>query len=343
MEQPAEKILTAISTRSSELGFAEFGIIQACEADLTEQSRYLNALNEGFYADMHYLARNIEKRFNPALLVEGTQSILVFLAPYGEKEVPGIASYALGEDYHITLKDKLHTLLQELPRLAGLPEETKESSSRQKSHGRVFTDSAPILERFWAVKAGLGFIGKNNFLISPRSGIKTLIGVIFTSIALPVTPPVPDKKYCGNCTRCLEACPTGALCAPYTLDARKCISYQTIENKALPLAAAAGDVPGEVTEEVTEGIPGTPSRPQLAGWYFGCDACLNACPWNSRNLPGWPEFSTRYNLLTQADAGWWEKLSGEEFRTLFAGSPLLRGGLENIRAALALNTTDTNA
>ena len=224
-----------------------------------------------------------------------------------------MASYALGEDYHKIIKDRLYILLQKL---------TGITTGRDKPlRGRVFTDSAPVLERAWAVKAGLGFIGKNNFLISRKAGIRTLIGIIITDLELPATSPENEKKYCGACTRCLEACPTGALCAPYRLDARKCISYQTIENKAL----------SKLVTEKKEPFP------RLYGRYFGCDACLDACPWNGKNRPGWPEFSSRRQLLAAATPQWWLQLADPDFKALFSNSPLLRSGLENIKAAHQIN------
>ena len=159
----------------------------------------------------------------------------------------------------------------------------------QTISGRVFVDTAPVLERAWAVEAGLGFIGKNNFFISREHGIRNFIGIIISNFTIlpeehsltlhQELEEVPKKKYCGNCTKCLEACPTGALCAPYTLDARKCISYLTIENKEASM----------------------PLNLEMAqyrdGWIFGCDACMNACPWNSRNKEGWPEFQQKQNPL----------------------------------------------
>ncbi|MEG0517417.1 MAG: tRNA epoxyqueuosine(34) reductase QueG [Bacteroidales bacterium] len=319
-----QEIIKQISDLSSNLGFVDFGIAKAGELTY-ETEHYNHALDEGYFAGMTYLSKNIQKRFNPQLLVEGARSVLVFLAPYGEAlplplpdnsvdHLPkGVALYSLGEDYHTVIKNKLHLIL------ARIQEFTNTS-------GRIFTDSAPILERAWAVKAGLGFIGKNNFLISRKTGIRTIIGIIVTEIELPATENKPQKSYCGTCTRCLDACPSGALCAPYRLDARKCISYHTIENDRL-------------SDMITNHLP----LPNFNGQYFGCDACMNACPWNRKNRPGWPEFLTRQQLLAEATPQWWEKLSAEEFKKLFATSPLLRAGLKNIRAAnrLALQNIDS--
>lgn len=278
-----------------ELGFSAVGYAPAHElAD--EPERYMQALEKGHFAGMEYLKRNLEKRFNPQLLVDGAKSVLVFLAPYGiqradehidiafdpsnEGSLPDgnsnlsgrykVAQYALGEDYHTVIRGKLNNILEMMKR-----EEPSIS-------GRVFVDTAPVLERAWAVRAGLGFIGKNNFFISRKYGIRNFIGVIISNFELDGnraeifsendSRKSIDKKYCGNCTRCIESCPTGALSEPYTLDANKCTAYLTIEAKDATV--------GKNIEKSDE----------RGGWIFGCDACMNACPWNSRNSTGWDEF-----------------------------------------------------
>lgn len=312
-------IYETISRLASDMGFGDFGCARACRMD-TDAQHYGKALAQGRFAGMTYLEKNLEKRFDPRLLVEGAKTVLCFLAPYGNPviDIPTanqspsvsaasgisfpmplkIASYAWGRDYHKIIKDKLHILLKKI-------QETVPGTK-----GRVFVDSAPVLERAWAVRAGLGFIGKNNFLISRKCGIRNFIGIIITDLELPCSR-TEEKNYCGNCTRCLTECPSGALCAPFTLDARKCVSYQTIESK-LP----AGREPVRIFRD---------------GWYFGCDACMNACPWNRKNIPGWKEFHTHTDLLSRADGPWWEHLSEESFAERFRDSPLQRAGLEKIR------------
>ena len=271
-----------IESLAKDLGFAAAGYAPAKELDY-EPERYMESLEKGFFADLGYLQRNLQKRFNPQLLVEGAKSVLVFLAPYGTLESsnegyvttthPGkykVSQYALGEDYHTVIKSRLNTIL------------TRMQQIDPTINGRVFTDTAPVLERAWAVRAGLGFIGKNNFLISREYGIRNFIGIIisnYQSSNINCAPTDLHKKYCGNCTKCLEACPTGALCAPYTIDARKCTSYLTIEEKG---------------SSMTQNIEMAGER---GGWIFGCDACMNACPWNSRNKEGWPEFRQKENPL----------------------------------------------
>ena len=275
-----------IATYAKELGFVAAGFAPAQEIDL-EPERYTKSLEKGHFAEMGYLARNLEKRFNPQLLVEGAKSVLVFLAPYGSQNnneeyinvgagtgTPHkVAQYALGDDYHTVIKGKLNKILAYM------------QQSDPTISGRAFTDTAPILERAWAVRAGLGFIGKNNFLISRECGIRNFIGVIISNWQTDhinennCAPTDLYKKYCGSCTKCLDACPTGALCAPYTIDARKCTSYLTIEDKTACM-------PLNIEKSGERG-----------GWIFGCDACMNACPWNSRNKEGWPDFQQKENPL----------------------------------------------
>ena len=297
-------ILDEIKGLAQNLGFVATGYANI--TPLTEEiRRYTQSMDEGYFAELNYLKRNIEKRENPQLLVEGAKSVLVFLAPYGslrktqvnkedtcrdfieincltadDAEIISkykVAQYSLGEDYHTVIKAKLNTILSHMQQMD------------QTISGRVFVDTAPVLERAWAVEAGLGFIGKNNFFISREHGIRNFIGVIISNFEiqqkeLNITLPQDledsrKKKYCGNCTKCLEACPTGALCAPYTLDARKCTSYLTIENKeaSMPLNLEMAQ--------------------HRDGWIFGCDACMNACPWNSRNKEGWTEFQQKQDPL----------------------------------------------
>ncbi len=287
-----------IKSVAAGLGFAATGYAPAVSLE-DEQIRYNNALEQGYFAELDYLKRNIGKRIDPRLLVEDAKSVLVFLAPYGNGEQGNniavafgnntdnpqikeykVAKYALGEDYHTVIKGKLNEILQCM----------KECDN--SIAGRAFVDTAPVLERAWAVRAGLGFIGRNNFLISREHGIRNFIGTIISNFEIPqelysecgiVAPGEWEnacaKKYCGLCTRCLDACPTGALCAPYTLDANKCLSYLTIEKKGTDI--------GKNMELAQE----------RDGWIFGCDACMNACPWNSRNREGWSQFAQKETPL----------------------------------------------
>ena len=278
-------------------GFLDFGAARVEKVSEDRQGDFGRFLEEGRHADMAYLARNVEKRFDPAQLVPGAESVLCFLAPYG-RAGGGVAGFAQGVDYHKVVKDRLYAVILDLK--AQFP----------AFEGRPFVDSAPVLERYWAVKAGLGFIGQNNFFISPEFGLRTIIGVILCNIpADRFAPhaPLPVTE-CGACGACLRACPSGALRAPFDLDARKCISYLTIESHEpvdIPLA-------------------------ERSGWRFGCEECMRACPWD-KPLQPLPEFEThRADIAAMTEEGW-EALSEEEFEKRFADSGLRRAGLDHLK------------
>lgn len=300
-----KEIWELICRLAMEAGFADWGAVAAEEVS-TEQKRYYNAREAaGYFAELDYLKRNCSKRFNPALLVEGTKSIVLFLVPFGQEmemgNPPYIAQYARGKDYHKVIKERLFTIL------ATLKERFPEIS------GRPFVDSAPVLERYWAMRAGLGFIGKNNFLISPKCGIRNFICSLFLNVELP-PPDAADRRErtqglpsCGACRRCLDACPTGALEAPFVLNANKCTSYLTIEKRHIQQQAGqrqieqqqAGGLEAHITDSHSLRQQRRYNRMELLkegnaipvnGWLFGCDCCMNACPWNSKNISSWPEF-----------------------------------------------------
>jgi len=275
----------------SAYGFLDFGAVEAAPVD---PSFFKGYLERGFCAGMDYLRRNFDKRMNPSELVEGARSVLCFLAPYGEPE-QGVAGFACGMDYHKVVKDRLFYVMKDL------------SAEYPSFKGKAFVDSAPVLERYWAAKARLGFIGNNGFLISPEWGLRTIIGVIICNIPLenfaPHRPLGVDG--CGNCGRCHQACPSGALCGSGLVDARKCVSYNTIEAKELfdvhPVA--------------------------YGGWIFGCEECLKVCPWN-KEVAAWPEFETKRSLLKNVR---WDSITCGEFESQFSDSGLCRAGLEKIR------------
>lgn len=300
-----KEIWELICRLAMEAGFADWGAVAAEEVS-TEQKCYYNAREAaGYFAELDYLKRNCSKRFNPALLVEGTKSIVLFLVPFGQEmemgNPPYIAQYARGKDYHKVIKERLFTIL------ATLKERFPEIS------GRPFVDSAPVLERYWAMRAGLGFIGKNNFLISPKCGIRSFICSLFLNVELP-PPDGADRRErtqglpsCGACRRCLDACPTGALEAPFVLNANKCTSYLTIEKRHIQQQVEqrqveqqqAGGLEAHITDSHSLRQHRRYNRMELLkegnaipvnGWLFGCDCCMNACPWNSKNISSWPEF-----------------------------------------------------
>ena len=317
-----KEIWELICRLALEAGFADWGAVAAEEVS-TEQKCYYNAREAaGYFAELDYLKRNCSKRFNPTQLVEGTKSIVLFLVPFGQEmemgNPPFIAQYARGKDYHKVIKERLFTIL------ATLKERFPEIS------GRPFVDSAPVLERYWAMRAGLGFIGKNNFLISPKCGIRNFICSLFLNVELPppdaaanasadvtasadattactgitATANAADRRErtqglpsCGACRRCLDACPTGALEAPFVLNANKCTSYLTIEKRHIQ--QQAGGLEAHITDSHSLRQQRRYNRMELLkegnaipvnGWLFGCDCCMNACPWNSKNISSWPEF-----------------------------------------------------
>lgn len=305
----SEKLHIALSKYAKELGFASLGTLAV--SLMEKDCEYLDSyLKQSFNGTMEYLGRNRDIRKNPELLLPGAKSIIVVLDPYRPAikqscDKPGIASYAYGKDYHLTMKERLKLLANKL----------KEYDSNVKS--RVFTDSAPIFERSIAAKAGLGFIGKNTFLISKEHGLHTLIGIIISNIEMDYSHNLSQiQNLCGSCTRCIDACPTGAIVAPFKLDARKCISYKTIESKEEYNLLAKSDI--------------------RAGMIFGCDICMDACPWVRKGaVASRVDFlplmlKSGYSLI-EATASYWLELDQETFKEEFKESPLMRAGLEKIK------------
>lgn len=292
-----------IVAEAERMGFDACGIAQATA--LEEESAHVEQwLESDCEGEMGYLTRNKEKRYDPRLLVEGTKSIVTVLYNYYPKKRIGdsdkfkIAKYAYGADYHDVLKRKMHQLLEGIDAQTGKLEGT-----------RLFVDSAPVLDRAWAVRCGLGFIGKNTTLIHPKKGSFFFIGHLFLPIELEGTGK-PLTNCCGRCTKCLDACPTGALEAPFHIDARKCISYLTIEYKG----SLAGIDPKTFN-----------------GWMYGCDICQDVCPYNRFALPNRePDFQPSERLIAMHDEDW-KSLSKEDFDALFKHSAVQRAGYEGLK------------
>ncbi len=292
-----------IIAEAEQIGFDACGIAHATA--LEEESTHVEQWLENDYeGEMGYLTRNKEKRYDPRLLVEGTKSIVTVLYNYYPKQQIGdndrykIAKYAYGTDYHDVLKRKMRQLLERIETQTGKLEGT-----------RVFVDSAPVLDRAWAVRSGLGFIGKNTTLIHPKKGSFFFIGHLFLPLELEETGKTMTN-HCGRCTKCLDACPTGALEAPFHIDARKCISYLTIEYKG----------------SLAEIDPKT-----FQGWMYGCDICQDVCPYNRFALPNnEPEFQPSKKLLDMREDDW-KSLSKDEFEALFKHSAMQRAGYEGLK------------
>lgn len=296
-----------IKAKAIALGFDACGIARA--EQLTEEQNHLHAwLERGYHAGMQWMQSHIDKRANPQLLVEGTRSIVVVLKNYFPSAYPfankkyKIARYALGVDYHRVVKKQLLTLLGEIQQAIGHP-----------IQGRCFVDSAPVLERTWAHRAGLGWIGKNSLLLNRKLGSYFFIGEIFLNIDLEYDRPV--NNLCGTCTYCIDACPTGAIVAPMVVDANRCISYQTIENK------------GEIDE---------PVRGKMQGWIFGCDICQEVCPWNFRAKPHRESAFDPKPIMFEITDDDFENLTEETYSVLFSRSAVKRAKypklVDNIKA-----------
>lgn len=308
-----------IKAEASRLGFFVCGFARAEPVSEAMRRHYLGWLADGRNADMAYLGNNLDKRFDPRLLMPGVKTIVVVAQNYfparrlpeGE---PQIADYALGLDYHDIVKRKL----RQLAATVGIADY------------RAFVDTAPVLERYWAVRAGLGWIGKNQQLIIPHAGSEFFLGELFVTVELPPDVPLPNR--CGTCHRCVDACPTHALSLPATcvegygditrFDARLCLSYQTIENR------------GELTVD---------AKAAMGDTFYGCDRCQRACPWNRFAKPSTePLLQPREELLAMTRQKW-GNLTEEDYRRLFKGSAVKRakyeGLMRNIKACLAGEAT----
>ncbi|MCF6170202.1 MAG: tRNA epoxyqueuosine(34) reductase QueG [Bacteroidales bacterium] len=291
-----------VKSQALKLGFSECGISQAGFLEEAKQ-KMENWLADGLNGEMAYLEKNREKRYDPRLLVENAKSVISVLFNYypGEKlettDNFRLSKYAYGKDYHYIIKDKLQKLLRQIEEKTG------------KRKARVFVDSAPVLDRTWAQKSGLGFIGKNTLLINRKRGSFFFIGHIILDLELEYAPDSP-AAYCGSCTRCIEACPTGAL-EVYRLDARKCISYLTIEYR--------GDaLPQELKTKFND-------------WIFGCDICQDVCPWNRFSQPHDELLFKLTDELKQMRKVDWKKLDKPKFRRLFKGSAVQRTGFKGLK------------
>ena len=284
-----------IKSKAKDLGFFYCGISKADflkdEAPLLEKW-----LNENKNGKMDYMSNHFDKRLDPRLLVDGAKSVVSLLLNYYPSNVqddtdsPKISKYAYGQDYHFVIKDKLKLLFQYIQEVIG------------EVGGRIFVDSAPVMDKAWAKKSGLGWIGKHSNLINPKEGSFFFIAELILDIDLEEDGPIKD--YCGTCTRCIDACPTEAIVEPYVVDGSKCISYLTIELKDQIL-------PNEF-------------KGKMDNWMFGCDICQDVCPWNRFSKPtNEPHFSPHDSLLHLNKADW-QDLTEDVFRELFKNSAVKR-------------------
>ncbi len=305
-----QQLTGRLRSSARELGFEAFGVAEA-GALQSYSAPVRRWLEQGHHGRMGYMENHFDKRIDPRLLLPGARSVVVvgqnYYLPTGQPEHCSylIARYAYGRDYHRVMKNKLHQLASSLAEMAG------------EHPFRVFADSAPVLERAWAIEAGLGNTGKNSCLIIPGRGSFYFFGELITAVELAPTPRAV-KDPCRSCTRCMEACPTQAILAPGVLDARKCISYLTIELK--------------------DATP-PPYRGRCRGWVFGCDICQEVCPHNHRPEPHNEKALAPLSPISTWDNARWENCSREEFVKYFkkGDSPIARISheklMDNLRAS----------
>jgi epoxyqueuosine reductase len=287
-----EKYSAFIKKEASRLGFGFCGISKA-EFLEEEAPRLEKWLKEEKHGQMKYMENYFDKRLDPRLMVEGAKSVISLMYNYYPAEIqnadaPKISKYAYGKDYHEVIKDKLNEFLNTLKENIG------------DVNGRVFVDSAPVLEKAWAAKSGLGWIGKNANLISKENGSFYFLAEMIIDLELECDGPIKD--YCGTCTKCMDACPTQAIVGPYVVDGSKCISYLTIELKE--------NIPAEF-------------KGKMDNWSFGCDVCQDVCPWNSFSKTHNEPLFTNRTLLNLSEKEWHE-MTEETFRVVFKGSAVKR-------------------
>jgi epoxyqueuosine reductase len=304
-----ENITLVIREEALKIGFDEIGFTTASELS-ADRIRLKEWLNNNFHAGMSYMANHFEKRLNPNLLEENGKSVISVLKSYHPEndrlstQSPKIARYAYGKDYHAVMKEKMAKLFSFIKK-----------TFYPDLKGRCFVDSAPLLERSLAVRAGLGWIGKNGMLINRRLGSYVFIGELVIDIDLTYNN-IEEKNRCGNCSKCTEACPTKAIIGNSTVDSNKCISYLTIENK------------GEIPEKY---------KNKLSGWIFGCDICQEVCPWNRIAKPmNEPEFKSDKYLLEMSPNDW-KNISNEKFNELFRNSAIKRTKFEGLKRNIDLS------
>ncbi len=283
-----------IKTEAKRLGFLSCGVSKA-EFLEEEAPRLESWLNKNMHGEMRYMENHFDKRLDPTKLVEGSKSVVSLLLNYypsefqQDKTAPKISKYAYGMDYHFVIKDKLKSLLSFIHEEIG------------EVDGRAFVDSAPVLDKAWAAKSGLGWIGKHSNLLTQKVGSFYFIAELIIDLELEYDLPVTD--HCGTCTACIDACPTEAITEPHVVDGSKCISYFTIELKE--------NMPSEF-------------KGQFNDWMFGCDVCQDVCPWNRFSSPhNEPLFNPHPELLSMTKKDW-DDITEETFRKVFKKSAVKR-------------------
>jgi len=293
-----------IRNKALDLGFDACGFAKARRLE-KEERRLEEWLKQDRHGEMSWMEKYFDKRVDPTRLVPGSKSVVSVIASYFDKrhkelmddhKHPQIAKYAQGRDYHRVFKKKLKKLFNYTRELVG------------DITGRVFVDSAPVLDKAWAVKAGIGWLGKNSNVLNKKAGSFFLIGEMITDVEFSYSTQKTD--HCGTCTRCIDACPTNAIYEPYQVDSTKCISYFTIELK--------DEIPEEFRKDIGE-------------WLFGCDICQDVCPWNDDVIfSKIDDFKPREYLLDK-DIDYWKELDINQYDELFRGSALRRAKFEKFK------------
>ena len=301
MNTSVSKNTALVKSVAKDLGFDYCGISKA-EFLKEDAPRLEKGLKQNMHGEMSYMENHFDKRLDPTKLVPGAKSVISLMYNYSPEttfseqsdENFKIAKYAYGKDYHFVIKDKLKSFVHLLQEDIG------------EIDGRVFVDSAPVMERSWAAKSGLGWVGKHSLLINKEQGSFFFLAELILDLELEADGPVKD--YCGTCTKCIDACPTDAI-TPYNVDGSKCISYLTIELK--------DNIPSEF-------------KGKMENWIFGCDICQDVCPWNRFSKPhAEPEFMPNDGLAAMKKDNW-EDLTKEVFLEIFRGSPVKRTKYEGL-------------
>ena len=295
-----EQITLSIKEKAFELGFDAIGIAPATPVSEDIRLSFDKWINQNGNAGMSYMENYHDKRMNPQLLVDGAKSVIVVALNYypstiQDSKQPQISYYAYGEDYHEVIKEKLNSLY------------TYINSDLIEINGRCFVDTAPVLERYWAAQSGIGFIGKSNLLIIPQKGTFFFLGLLIIDKELIYDQPL--KRSCGNCSKCIDHCPTKAL-TPYYLDSNKCISYLTIENK--------------------EEIPASIST-QIGNHLYGCDVCQLVCPWNRFATATKISAFSPKEIILKIDNQILEEMQQSDFSSYFKGSPIKRAKFAGLK------------
>jgi len=297
-----ERNTKLIKQKALDLGFFYCGISKA--DFLEDDARHLDAyLKQNYHGKMSYMENHYDKRLDPRLLVHNAKSVVsLLLNYYPEKDLENndtykISKYAYGKDYHFLIKDKLKLFFQYIQDEIG------------EVGGRVFVDSAPVLDKAWARKSGLGWMGKNANLIHPKHGSFFFIAELVLDLELEEDGPIKD--YCGTCTKCIDACPTDAIVKPYVVDGSKCISYLTIELK------------DELLPKEFKG--------KMENWMFGCDICQDVCPWNRFSSPTKESFFSPHENLLKLSKADWHDLTEEVYQELFRNSAIKRTKYDGLK------------